>query len=161
MNKLLLPVRRRGDAKNTSVGWRDKTFLFTKQECYLHLKQATAAPLNRSYTSRGSGKIGILELSWLEKWNSGPDADLVIQPEDKNDDLRNPLKTSALKLFPFPAKMLIVEPMLPYILEDWTSKNIHAIVSRGLPKDEKHGKGSMSQKSLGTSDLELQNGPHA
>ncbi|GFW94713.1 hypothetical protein TNCV_4247531 [Trichonephila clavipes] len=29
-------------------------------------------------------------------------------------------------------------------------------VSRGLPKDEKHGKGSMSQKSLGTSCLIVQ-----
>ncbi|GFV17896.1 hypothetical protein TNCV_3409421 [Trichonephila clavipes] len=44
----------------------------------------------------------------------------------KNDNLRNPLKTpsaenaiSAVKLFAFPAKMLIMEPVLPYILEEW------------------------------------------
>ncbi|GFT26776.1 DUF4817 domain-containing protein [Trichonephila clavipes] len=30
----------------------------------------------------------------------------------------------AMKLFAFPAEILIIEPMLPYILEEWTSKNI-------------------------------------
>ncbi|GFT06799.1 hypothetical protein TNCV_643401 [Trichonephila clavipes] len=46
---------------------------------------------------------------------------------NKNDNLRNPLKTplaenaiSATKLFAFPAKRLIVKPVLPYILEEWS-----------------------------------------
>ncbi|GFW25695.1 hypothetical protein TNCV_1309561 [Trichonephila clavipes] len=56
-----------------------------------------------------------------------------LQLLDKNDNLRNPLKTppagnaiSGIKLFIFPAKILIIEPVLPYILEEWISKNIPA-----------------------------------
>ncbi|GFV48244.1 hypothetical protein TNCV_501821 [Trichonephila clavipes] len=52
---------------------------------------------------------------------------------DKNDNLCNPLKPpsaenaiSAIKLFAFPAKILTVEPVLPYILEEWISKNTPA-----------------------------------
>ncbi|GFX56999.1 hypothetical protein TNCV_3701641 [Trichonephila clavipes] len=32
----------------------------------------------------------------------------------------------AIKLFAFPAKIPITEPVLPYILEEWISKNIPA-----------------------------------
>ncbi|GFX72618.1 uncharacterized protein LOC103524116 [Trichonephila clavipes] len=57
--------------------------------------------------------------------------DGIIQcPRDKNNNLCNPLKTpsaedaiSAIKLFAFSAKILIIEPVLPYILEEWVSKN--------------------------------------
>ncbi|GFU88995.1 hypothetical protein TNCV_2894431 [Trichonephila clavipes] len=53
--------------------------------------------------------------------------------KNKNDNLRNALKTpsaenaiSAIKQLAFPAKSLIIEPMLPYILEEGISKNIPA-----------------------------------
>ncbi|GFX65253.1 hypothetical protein TNCV_4821441 [Trichonephila clavipes] len=52
---------------------------------------------------------------------------------NKNDNLRNPLRTpsaenatSIIKLFAFPVKILIIEPVLPCILEEWISKNIPA-----------------------------------
>ncbi|GFY03936.1 ubiquitin carboxyl-terminal hydrolase 12 [Trichonephila clavipes] len=52
---------------------------------------------------------------------------------EKNNNLCNSLKTlsaenviSATKLFGFPAKILIIEPVLPYFLEEWISKNIPA-----------------------------------
>ncbi|GFW17844.1 hypothetical protein TNCV_1134441 [Trichonephila clavipes] len=59
---------------------------------------------------------------------------LITQIEgDTNDNLCNPLETpsaentiSAAKLFTFPAKILIIEPVLPYILEECISKNIPA-----------------------------------
>ncbi|GFV67685.1 hypothetical protein TNCV_4623651 [Trichonephila clavipes] len=58
---------------------------------------------------------------------------LMWECEDKNNNLCYLLKAlsaenaiSATKLFVFPAKILIIEPVLPYILEEWISKNIPA-----------------------------------
>ncbi|GFU03174.1 uncharacterized protein TNCV_2720761 [Trichonephila clavipes] len=60
--------------------------------------------------------------------------------KDKNNNLCNPLKTpsaenaiSATKLFAFPGKILIIEPVLPYILEEWISKNIPAKYWQNIP----------------------------
>ncbi|GFY35809.1 hypothetical protein TNCV_4841861 [Trichonephila clavipes] len=52
-------------------------------------------------------------------------------PSGFRDKNNNPLQSaenaiSATKLFAFPAKILIIEPVLPYILEEWISKNIPA-----------------------------------
>ncbi|GFW30492.1 transposon Tf2-6 polyprotein [Trichonephila clavipes] len=60
--------------------------------------------------------------------------------ENKNDNLRNPIKMSAekaisaLKLFAFPAKILILEYVLPYILEECIQKNIPAKYCQSIRK---------------------------
>ncbi|GFX51193.1 hypothetical protein TNCV_2735441 [Trichonephila clavipes] len=64
----------------------------------------------------------------------------IIFKMEKNNNLCNALKTpsaenaiSATKLFGFPAKILIIEPVLPYILEEWISKNIPAKYCKNIP----------------------------
>ncbi|PRD26797.1 UNVERIFIED_CONTAM: hypothetical protein NCL1_37124 [Trichonephila clavipes] len=57
----------------------------------------------------------LLQISKLEKPNH----------KNKSDNLRNPIKMSAenvtfaRKLFVFSTKILIIEPVLSYILEEW------------------------------------------
>ncbi|GFY27356.1 hypothetical protein TNCV_2069761 [Trichonephila clavipes] len=60
---------------------------------------------------------------------------------DKNDNPGNLLKTPsaenaiyAIKQFTFPTKTLIIEPVLPYILEEWISKNIPAKYRQNIRK---------------------------
>ncbi|GFW55250.1 DUF5641 domain-containing protein [Trichonephila clavipes] len=42
---------------------------------------------------------------------------------------------TAIKPFAFPAKMLILEPVLPYMLEEWISKNIPAKYCQNIRKN--------------------------
>ncbi|GFW14474.1 putative RNA-directed DNA polymerase from transposon BS [Trichonephila clavipes] len=42
---------------------------------------------------------------------------------------------SSIKLFAFPTKILIIETVLPYILEEWISKNIPAKYRQNIPKN--------------------------
>ncbi|GFT13795.1 hypothetical protein TNCV_3832361 [Trichonephila clavipes] len=72
---------------------------------------------------RGSLVLKVTD-SWL--WCHEFESSTAEDRLNKNDNLRNPLKTasaknviSAIKLFAFPAKVLVLEPVLPYILEEW------------------------------------------